>query len=266
MSMGRIRATRLAFTSVMWILLCMPIQAFNKRFAPQWSRSFPVWFHGSLLRMMGVRVTITGTKPRKGGGLMVANHQGWLDIPVLSTICPLSFVAKAEINKWPFFNILARLQRTVFISRKREKKLAQQRDEISERLAMGATMMVFAEGTSGRGIHVLPFRSSLFSVAEKFPDMPVYPVTVCYRRRYGMPIGRDDHPTVGWYADMDLLPHVWDFFKLGPVDVSVHIHEPIYARDHDRKRLARMSHEQIVASLETLRRHAGKKVDFARIA
>ena len=50
---------------------------------------------------------------------MTSNHNGWLDIPILSSVAPLSFVAKSEVARWPFFGTLGRLQRTVFIHRER---------------------------------------------------------------------------------------------------------------------------------------------------
>lgn len=258
--MGHFRASALIIGIILWLLICIPIQVVNDKFFPTWRKTFPKFFHHILLKIMGIKVTVVGDAPQKGPALFVANHQGWLDIPVLSVSAPLSFVAKAEIDKWPVFNRLARLQRTIFISRRREKQLTAQRDSIASRLGDGDIMLIFAEGTSGRGIHVLPFRSSLFSVAEAYPDMPIYPVCVCYQRRYGLPVLRDEHPTIGWYADMSLLPHLWDFLRLGPVDVTIKIFEPLYASNQDRKVLARIAHEEIRAGLEQLRRDARQDV------
>jgi lyso-ornithine lipid O-acyltransferase len=34
--------------------------------------------------------------------LLVCNHTSWLDIPVLSALAPVSFVAKLEVGGWPF--------------------------------------------------------------------------------------------------------------------------------------------------------------------
>ena len=51
--------------------------------------------------------------------LLVANHTSWLDIPVLSAVAPVSFVAKKEVGGWPFVASLARLQRSVFVDGER---------------------------------------------------------------------------------------------------------------------------------------------------
>ena len=50
--------------------------------------------------------------------LFAANHSSYLDIPVLGSLIPAAFVAKAEVAHWPLFGILAKLQHTVFIERR----------------------------------------------------------------------------------------------------------------------------------------------------
>ena len=54
--------------------------------------------------------------------LIVANHSSWLDISIITSLAPVVFVAKSEIARWPFFGLLAKLQRTVFVERDRRQK------------------------------------------------------------------------------------------------------------------------------------------------
>jgi len=103
-------------------------------------------YHRSLCWLMGVRVTVTG-EPIKGG-LMLANHMGWLDIPVLSITCALSFIAKSEVNSWPMFGFLSRLQRTIFVRRSERGKAREDSEQIRRRLLAGERLVIFAEGTS----------------------------------------------------------------------------------------------------------------------
>ena len=118
-------------------------------------RSIPYRYHRFVCRLFGVRVSVLGA-PIRGGGLMTANHTGWLDIPILSAVAPVSFVAKMEVAQWPFFGTLARLQRTIFIRRERGKAL-EDRDTIRKRLLEGDALVLFPEGTSSDGNRVLPF-------------------------------------------------------------------------------------------------------------
>ena len=57
---------------------------------------------GSSWRCSAVRVTQSGTPPEAGEpALVLSNHVSWLDIIVLGSLRPLSFVAKSEIAGWP---------------------------------------------------------------------------------------------------------------------------------------------------------------------
>ena len=52
-----------------------------------------------------------------------------------SAVTPLSFVAKSEVNTWPFFGTLARLQRSVFVTRQRRSQAAEARDGLIDQVA-----------------------------------------------------------------------------------------------------------------------------------
>ena len=57
--------------------------------------------------------------------LVLANHVSWLDIPVIGSLHPLSFIAKSEIDGWPLVGFFARMQRSVFIDRQRRRATAE---------------------------------------------------------------------------------------------------------------------------------------------
>ena len=56
---------------------------------------------GLFLRLFGVRVIGRGRPPGDTPTLVLANHVSWLDIPVIGSLRPLSFVAKSEVASWP---------------------------------------------------------------------------------------------------------------------------------------------------------------------
>jgi 1-acyl-sn-glycerol-3-phosphate acyltransferase len=244
--MATLRAAWLLVIFLAMTLLLLPVQVIAVRLGLGLRRRLPRFYHRIVCRLIGLRVSVTGT-PVEGGVLMAANHLGWLDIPILSTIAPLSFVAKQEVGSWAFFGTLARLQRTIFIRRERAKA-AEDRDTIRRRLAAGETLVIFPEGTSSDGNRVLPFKSSLFSAAEltlgedaahHVRHVPVQPVSVAYVGLHGMPMGRETRPFFAWYGDMELVPHFWEAFWMGPIDVAVELHKPVTIDEAgDRKRLA----------------------------
>jgi hypothetical protein len=85
---------------------------------------------------------------------------------------------------WPLFGAIGRAAGTFFIRRRWRDALVQ-RNTLAARLRAGESFILFAEGTSTDGLDVLPFKTSLLSVAEPWVlDRPiaVQPVTLAYRR------------------------------------------------------------------------------------
>ena len=198
------------------------------------ARTFPRDYHRICTSILGIRIVVTGTRSKERPTLYVSNHSSYLDIPVLGAILPASFVAKAEIASWPFFGLLAKLQRTIFVDRK-PNHAASHSDDMKTRLAKGDSVILFPEGTSSDGNRTLPFKTSLFSVAslrvigKNGLEKPItlQPVSVTCVALDGMPMGRFLRPVYAWYGDMPLVPHVWQLLKLGRITVSVHFHETV---------------------------------------
>lgn len=203
------------------------------------------FFHRRLTRLLGFHVRRHGRMAGADGlgpVLYVANHVSYLDIPVLGSLIPASFVAKAEVEKWPLFGLLARMQNTVFIER-RSARAGTHRSALRERLEKGDNLIVFPEGTSSDGQRTLPFKSTLFSVVEQDllsgGEVRIQPVSIACTEIGGLPMGRDWRPYYAWYGDMTLLKHLWDVFKIGHFTIDVVFHEPVtMARFGDRKSLA----------------------------
>ena len=192
-------------------------------------RTAPLWYHRQCCRVLGVVVQRRGRQSRRHPTLYVSNHVSYVDISVLGKLIRGSFVAKVEMREWPFFGWLARLQRTVFVKWQAGRS-AVQRDEMVSRLEGGDDLILFPEGTSGDGNRVLPFKSALFSVVERWPGpepLAVQPVSITYARLDGLPLGRHLRPFYAWYGDMDLLPHLWHLAGLGRVTVVVEFHSPV---------------------------------------
>jgi 1-acyl-sn-glycerol-3-phosphate acyltransferase len=226
-------AIRLALLGL-WCLVLVPLQMLALRFG--WNRILhlvPVWFHRVLLRLFNVRVIEKGKPPGEAATLILANHVSWLDIPVIGSLHPLSFIAKSEVEGWPVVGFFARLQRSVFIDRQRRKATAEVNDALAHRLVKGEAIVLFAEGTTSDGNRLLPFRSSLVGAAQtalmhdSVERVYLQPLAIAYTRRDGMPVTRRERPFIAWYGDMDLTPHLKLFVQGRPLDVVVTWGEPI---------------------------------------
>ena len=213
----------------------IPYQSLALRLGWNSRKTFPNAYHRFMAKLFGIRIKTIG-KPVTGEGvLIVANHTSWLDIIVFSTVGQLSFVAKSEVATWPLFSTLARLQETVFVERTRRHSTGQSRDLIRDRLLAGDTLVLFPEGTSNDGNAVLSFKSALMGAVEARVDdgtggqraVRVQPVSTAYVGLHGVPMGRENRPLFAWYGDMELVPHLWEALKTGPIDVIVEFHAPM---------------------------------------
>lgn len=226
----------------------IPVQAFLLHFAPAGARQFPHWYHRQVCRLFGIKMSVSGAVDQSRPVLLISNHTSWLDIPVLSAVAPVSFVAKTEVATWPFVSWLARLQRSVFIDREKRSDVGRAMNVMLNRLAQGDSIVLFPEGTSSDGNRVLSFRTSLFAAAKPpkklapatADDVIVQTVAIVYRNLHGVPLSRAERHQISWYGDMDMLSHAWNYLKAGPLDVVIHVGAPHALESYtDRKDLAR---------------------------
>jgi len=236
----------------------VPTQAVVQKLAPRARPRVPSLFLKLACSSLGLQVRVQGAPlVKKGGVLFVSNHIGWADIPVLGSKLLASFVAKAEIDGWGIFGYLTRLQGAIYVKREARLDVGDQRDEIAQRLAGGGRVIMFPEGTNSDGTRVLPFKSSLFAVAEGpgAPDFVIQPVTLAYTRVNGMPVTRRMLPSLAWVGDTELKPHIAEFMRLGKIRADILVHEPVYPADFaDRKALARHCQEVVSAGYARLMR------------
>ncbi len=242
----------------------VPVQMVAVRRGWPLARSLPLRWHRLAAALLGVRVTVRGT-PAAGRPLLIAaNHVSWLDIVILSTVLPVSFVAKSEVGAWPGVGLLAKLQRSVFVERQKRGRTADQAREIAGRLGAGDAIVLFPEGTSSDGTTVLPFRSALVGAAHgalvgaahgalagsAHGHVLVQPVAIAYTRFHGLPAGRRHRLMLSWIGDVELVPHLMLLLAEAAVDVSLLFGEPIAIdREADRKAVTRRAEAAVRAML-----------------
>jgi len=245
-------------------LVLVPMQLIGIAFDLRWQRSIPHFYHRMLCALVGVRIREVGKRTSDTPVLILSNHVSWLDICVITALSPVVFVAKSEVAKWPVFGWLAKLQRTIFIERERRQKTGAATQEIAGRLLGGDAVVLFAEGTSSDGIHVLPFRSALIgAVHHALGDnthhtaITVQPMSLAYVGFGGLPVGRALRERVAWYGDADLIPHFIGILASGAIDITVTWGEArAYDMTADRKQIARDA-EQAVRRMTSAALRAG---------
>jgi len=205
----------------------------------------PSLWHRFMVKMLGLRLHVHGRMADRRPLLLAGNHISWIDIMVIGAAAKVNFIAKSEVSGWPGIGILAYLQRSVFVERERRGRSGAQASEIAERLKRGDVMFLFAEGSTGDGNMLLPFKTTLFGAASMAVDqgvaqsVAIQPVAIAYTRLHGMPMSRRHRMGVSWIGDSPMLPYLAALVREGGVDVEVHFGEPVdYGPGANRKAVA----------------------------
>jgi 1-acyl-sn-glycerol-3-phosphate acyltransferase len=195
-------------------------------------KKIEVCWHRAICKILGVKVEVRGTmvQPSGHGVLIAANHISWLDIIVLGSVAPISFVAKNEVKDWAFFGLLAKWQESVFIDRSARLGVKAQADIINQRLLAGDNIVLFPEGTTSDGNFIYPFKSSLFGalgVGNVAISSPIQPVSIVYNKLCGLPMGRFKRPLAAWPGDIEIGPHLMGVISEPHLGVVVSFGEPV---------------------------------------
>ncbi|WP_019015270.1 lysophospholipid acyltransferase family protein [Elioraea tepidiphila] len=252
-----VRATRRILLMALWTLLCIPIQAACLAIGGRPPVVFARWYHAVLCRIGGIRVRMIGTPATPQPGrpvLFLCNHQSWADVLVLGGRLEACFIAKAEIGSWPLIRTVARLGRTVYVSRRRGAT-AREKDELVSRLAKGDSLILFPEGTTSDGARILPFRSALVGAVEAAGIDPiVQPVSLVFDKLDGLPVTRPHRPHFSWYGDMDIASHAWTLLGRRSCRATILLHEPLDpAAFPNRKALAEAAYQAVDEGAAALR-------------
>lgn len=254
----RLRWLRRVLLALGWTLPSMAVQSVLLIVPGNGKRWFARIYWAGICRVLGVERRVVGLVAESGRPVLFAcNHTSWLDVPVLGGTLEACFVAKAEVGTWPVVRTVARLGRTVFVSR-RASETGRERDSMRARLLAGDDLILFPEGTSSDGTRVLPFRSPFFAVAERVGDdvVPlIQPVSVVFDRLDYLPARRSTRPVSSWYGDMDLGGHFWRLARYRHLRATVVLHDPVDPADYpSRKAIAQAVQQIISAGNAALRR------------
>ncbi len=205
-----------------------------------------IWARGLLLAV-GVRVRVEG-RPPPSGTIVVSNHLGYIDIPVVDSVASTVFVARADLRRWPYLGPLASLGGTIFVDRATKRDVLGVRRRMLEALARRDRVLVFPEATSTTGETILPFKSALLADAAA-RGLPVHWVTLTYRAP-----GASARDRVCWASDVGFVSHLVGLLALRRVECTVRFgRRPVLAGD--RKELARELRRRMMGAFEPVTRY-----------
>lgn len=194
------------------------------------------------LWVSGVRIEMRGRWPRDAV-FLVANHQSWLDIPVLAACFDLVFISMAELANWPLIGWMARAFGTILIDRSDKRSIPAVNAAIARSLQRGECVAFFPEGRIHGGHEPGRFKAALFEVAAG-AQHPVACVALSYAT------GPGDDPveeSVVWGA-RPFLSQAWRLVRQGRIRVLVQVADST-VQGSDRKQLAQACELRVRAQL-----------------
>lgn len=169
-----------------FLLLWLCGYLFAPKFVPLTLKHIYVkWLFPVFCFFTGNDIIIHGKENRlrtrsKTGYAVISNHQSMFDILVLGAVIrdPMGFVAKKEIQKWPFVGIWTKTIGSAFIDR---DNLRQSYDAVMkkgvENIRNGMAMSIFPAGTREQQNKKQDFKPGSFKMATTV-QAPILPVTL----------------------------------------------------------------------------------------
>lgn len=174
-------------------------------------------------RILGLRITVKGRRVRKGAFLL-ANHVSWMDIAALGSASGTAFVAHDGLAGHGLLRWLCELNDTVFVARHDRASVAAQVEQVRHAIRDTGALTIFPEGTTGDGLALLPFKSSLLSAITPVPTgISVQPVWLDYGAH---------SPAIAWAGDES----GWDNFlriaaRSKAITLTIHFLAPLVGDD-----------------------------------
>jgi 1-acyl-sn-glycerol-3-phosphate acyltransferase len=208
----------LLWTLIVHFMVIRPIQLFKP--GARCMRALSAWGAG-FAWIMGVRVHKVNEPIRPMGDLIISNHMGFLDIPVMLASFPAVFVIKKELGQIPFFGKCLVKQRHIFVERDKSTSRQKAGKDIMKALKQGARVIVFPEGRGHPHAERLPFSPGSLAVAERL-GKTVQGAVLDY-----LP----DRRMLEWDINRAILPQVVDLFGRFRTHVSIEYLPPRLVND-----------------------------------
>jgi 1-acyl-sn-glycerol-3-phosphate acyltransferase len=178
---------------------------------------------------------------------IVSNHLSYLDILIISSIKPTSYVTSLDIKNTLGLGQITEIAGCLYVNRKSRNNITRELEDIINALKNGLSVTVFPEATSTNGERVIRFKRSLYEAALE-SKTEVLPVCINYLRINDQNISKDNRDSLCWYGEMDFLSHLWKLCRQRKVEVELKVLDEIQDFNQDSKTLRDYTYELIASS------------------
>ncbi len=118
-----------------------------------------------------------GNWPAKGGGLVCANHQSYLDPILIGSICPrqMNYLARESLFRWPPFARILRMYNSIPLQRE-GLGIGGLKTSLKQ-LRAGGLLLIFPEGTRTHDGALQPIHGGFCTLARR-GNVPIIPVGI----------------------------------------------------------------------------------------
>ena len=169
-----------------------------------------LWGAG-LARIMGVVLHRRNERSGPMGDLIISNHMGFLDVPVLLSVFPSVFMIKMSMRKVFYFGKALQDQGHVFVARASKTSRGQAREGLLKVLQDGDRIIVFPEGKASPGVERPPFKPFSFKAAASTGSL-VEACVIDYLPHRGM---------LKWDINRPMRPQLVALFGRKQTDISI---------------------------------------------
>lgn len=219
------------------ICICLPILQGRSWYCNKKGKMLIQWWSKRATEILGLTITQKG-KYVNSTSLFVSNHISFLDIVVLASVFPVTFLSKSTIRYWPVFGFLAHGFGIIFIQRNNKKVLHTVTNSLTTVLKQKRSIVLFPEGTTTTGREVGKFHSSLFQAAIN-TSRPVQPIALRYHSN-----GKFDD-TVAYIGKDNFIITFFSILAKIKTEVEVTICDEITTNNMNRKELSSYSRNLI---------------------
>lgn len=181
-------------------------------------------------------VEVKGVIPRYPV-LFVINHRNLIDPVIIAHITDAYFLAKAEIESYPFLGKGAKMTGVIYVQRDEKGSRTAARKKLAETMSKGLNLAVYPEGTTGTEEYTINFHKGSFDEAAKL-EFPVVPIAQEFKNKSDL------------WIQPSLLKQFMIQFGKKETRVKVEIHKPIVS--DNATYLMRESRRRIDQSLKEM--------------
>ena len=162
-----------------------------------------------LFLLAGVKVTVEGAEnlPAHGPIIVMPNHQGHFDYPILFSVLPFRviYIVRKEFFSIPVLKGFLRISGHYLLDRRAAMSAYNTLTEVAKEISSGESALIFPEGTTSRDGRVGEFKDGGFRLALH-SNTPILPIAI--------------------YGSHKIMPR--SSWIINPQKVSVSIGKPIH--------------------------------------